>query len=82
MLTPPYQAALQALKDQAHAATFQIVNADREAKKQELKDAQGRMAKYPVECKKIVWILMHSDDPDLTIETLDEERLAAELGTK
>lgn len=79
MLTASYKAALQALKDQAHAATTQIVNEDRAAKKEALQDAHNRMAMYPAECKHIVRTLMKSTDPDLTIETLDEERLEQEL---
>lgn len=82
MLPASYKAALQALKDQAHAATTQIVNEDRSAKRAELKDAQARMALYPQECKHIVRILMSSADQNLTIETLDEERLAKELFDK
>lgn len=79
MLTASYQAALQALKDQAHAATTQIVNRDRAAEKEALNDAHKRMAMYPVECKHIVRILMKSTDPNLTIETLDEARLEQEI---
>lgn len=79
MLTPAFQAALQALKDQAHAATTQIVNNDRQAKRAALADAQRRMSLYPAECKCIVRVLMGSTDPNLTIETLDEARLLVEL---
>jgi len=80
MLPKSFQEALQALKDQAIAATAQMLSEDRSVQRAELADAQRRMVLYPIECKSIYQVLLKSKDETLTIETLDETRLAQELG--
>jgi hypothetical protein len=47
-----------------------------------LPDAQRRMQVVSIECKQIVALFMRSYDPDLTIETLTEDRLASILGSR
>lgn len=79
MLTKEYCEALQAMKDQASAATAQIVASDRKAKRGELADAQRRMVHHDKESRTIYRLLMGSGDKNLTIDTLDESRLAQEL---
>lgn len=80
MLPKSYKEALQGFKDQAAAATAQVVNQDRKTKRAELADAQQRMALYPQATKDIYRLLMGSKDETLTIDTLDEARLEKELG--
>lgn len=80
MLPKEYCEALQAMKDQASAATAQIVTNNRKAKRAELADSQRRMALYDKEMRAIYRLLMGSGDKTLTIDTLDETRLAQELG--
>jgi hypothetical protein len=75
-----FRDALQALKDQASAATAQLVTGDRKYKQAELADAQSRMAQYEPETTAINRLLMNTKDETLDIETLDEQRLAQELG--
>jgi len=80
MLTDDYKAALRALKDQATAASAQLLAQDRSLMKAELLDAQQRMAKHDSECKSIVrFLLSQPKHSDLTIETLSEEHLAVAL---
>jgi HPt (histidine-containing phosphotransfer) domain-containing protein len=74
-----YKEALKALKGQAEAVTAQIVK-DHAAKRNVLKDAPKRMAQYEDATKAIYRLLMESEDEALTIHTLDEQRLAQELG--
>jgi hypothetical protein len=78
MLPEPYKQALQALKDQAAAATSRFAGG--ESGKAELADAQRRMALFDMECKHIVRMVMRSHDSSLTIPTISEERLCVELG--
>ena len=82
MLPNSYQEALRAMKDQAQAATMQIVGdqIDRNACRVDLADAQRRMAQHPNATKDIARLLMGSKDEMLTIGTLDEKRLEHELG--
>jgi hypothetical protein len=75
-----FKDALQALKDQASAATAQLVTGDRNYKQAELADAQSRMVQYEPATTAIARMLMSSKDKALNIETLDEQRLAQELG--
>lgn len=79
-LPEPYKAALRAIKEQAAAATEQITSGNRKAMKAELKIAKEKMASHDAECKAIYRMLMKSADKNLTIDTLDEDRLAKELG--
>lgn len=79
-LPQKYKEALQAMKEQAGAATTQLVSGDRQAQHAELGNAQKRMAQYPRETRLIYQLLMTSKDKTLTIETLDEQRLAEEFG--
>ncbi len=78
MLPEPYKLALQALKDQSVAATSRFASVN--AGKNELADAQRRMALVDAECKHIVQTIMRSPDLSLTIPTISEERLCVELG--
>lgn len=75
-----FKGALQALKDQASAATAQLVTGNRKYKQGELADAQLRMAQNEPATTVIYRMLMSTKDKTLTIETLDEQRLAQELG--
>ena len=78
-LPTAYKEALKALQDQAIAASAQLLAQDKNTMSAELADAQRRMALHPVECTRIVSALMKSDDPKLTIETMDEARAEGEL---
>ncbi|WP_454727950.1 MULTISPECIES: hypothetical protein [Cupriavidus] len=77
LLPEPYRLALQALKDQAAAATAQLT--DRGAAKAELADAQRRMAQHDAETKHIVRVVLKAK-PLVSIPELSEDRLAALLG--
>jgi len=79
MLSRGYAEALRALKDQASAAPTRIVGGASPSQVAALSDAQARVAKYALEAKAITRLLSRSADPQLTIYTLDEERLEKEL---
>lgn len=76
MLPDGYKQALQALKDQAAAATMQLEN--RSAGKSELADAQRRMAQHSAEVNSIVRVVLRAKGP--SIPDLTEARLAELLG--
>lgn len=80
MLPDSFREAPKALKDQATVATAMIVDDNRLAKRADLADTQRRMARYSAECKQIVRVVMRSTDKTLTIDSLDDDRLAKELG--
>jgi hypothetical protein len=80
MLSEPYKLALQAMKDQAAAATMQLEHHDRSAGKAALTDARRRMALYPAEVKRIYAAVMKSPVESDTIPSLTEARLAQLLG--
>lgn len=79
VLPDSYKEALAAMKEQARFATMQIVKQNRNSGRDELLDAQKRMALYPVEVKSIMKILLSGKDVTLNIDTLDDIRLAEEL---
>lgn len=83
MLSQNYKDALTALKEQAGAATTQLINCDNAKAKalsrQRLKEAQARMLQVEREVKIIFKVLMSASDDSLTIDTLNEERLLLEL---
>ncbi len=74
-----YKEALKALQDQAFAASAQLLAQNRFVMRAELEDAQRRMAVHPVECAQILNVVMKSDDPGLSIETMVEARAVREL---
>lgn len=78
MLKPAYKQALEAMKDQAKAATA-LLNGKDTVQAGILRNAQARMALCDAECKHIAELLRSSEDPNLSIDTLDEARLAFEL---
>lgn len=84
MLSPEYKEALSALKEQAQTATAQLKRLDNKKAntqaRSELQIIHERMQRVECEVRVIFKILMSSKDPGLTIETLDEQRLAKELG--
>lgn len=80
MLPNQYKDALVALKDRAAAVSAQLAGTNAADAKAKLADAQRRMTLHPHAVKDISAILLHSNDEALTIETLDDARLALELG--
>lgn len=81
MLPISYKEALQGFKDQAAAATNQLIGQDRKIDGKLLADAQRLMAKNPQATNDIYKLLMTSKDQALSIDTLDESRLERELGS-
>lgn len=82
MLSVEYKEALQAMKDQAAVAAKMLEThspAGELALKSELSAVHIQIALRPAECKRIVKLLLSTRDAGLTIDTLDEARLAAEL---
>ncbi|CAG9184130.1 hypothetical protein [Cupriavidus pampae] len=83
LLPEPYRRALQALKDQAAAATLPLqVPADPatiSASKAKLADAQRRMAAHDTEMRHIVRLVLKAKPP-VSIPDLSESRLAEMLG--
>lgn len=82
MLPTSYKNALLALKDQAHAATSSLLDSTSGTNAADLADAQRRMCEYPDEIKVISRLLLTSKDDSLTIDSLDDARLAHELGIR
>jgi hypothetical protein len=80
LLPERYVAALHALKDLVAAATTSAVGGNYQASKEIQRQARSRKERYPVEVRRITDVLTHSKDPALTIHSLDERRLAKELG--
>lgn len=80
MLPTEMKEALRELKDQAKAASLQLKAGSTDASREDLADAQKRMAQFEPETKMIFRFLLATTDESLTIETLDEERLAKEFG--
>lgn len=80
MLPTELKEALKAMKDQAKAAGMQLETGATDLSRESLVDAQKRMAQYEPETKMIHRFLLATMDESLTIETLDEERLAKEFG--
>lgn len=81
MLPTEYKEALRAMKDQASVAAKMLPlldgpPVDKSALRSELKEVHQRISQHSRECGRIVKLLMASDDSALTIETLDEPRLA------
>lgn len=74
MLPESYKQALLGLQGQARAAAVMLT--DKAAGKAALADAQRLMVKHDAECKRIVRLVMASEDGLLTIPTLTEKRLA------
>lgn len=79
MLPNSYKEALKGFKGQADAASAQLGGEDKKASRAALREAQLLMAAHPTATKDIYRVLMNSDT-GLTIDTLDDERLAKELG--
>jgi len=80
-LSTEYKEALRAMKDQASIAGKMLPlldgpPVDNSALRSELKEVHQRISQHSRECSRIVKLLMASDDAALTIETLDEQRLA------
>lgn len=80
MLTIEYRDALQAMKDQAVAATVDADTHDqRRTYRKKLRDARFRMSLHARECAEISRLLLASSVNALTIETLTVEGLEEEL---
>lgn len=83
MLPTEYKEALQAMKAQAAVALKMLLGGDSPTDKDlhsELAQVHQRIARHSTPCRRITKLLLTTDDEALTIETLDEARLASELG--
>lgn len=78
VITDAYKHALAALKAQASAAMLLLE--DKAAGTSAMQTAHRDMIKYDVECQTIVRLVMGCLEPDITIETLTDEKLAEMLG--
>lgn len=68
------------MKAQAQAASAMFGVQDASVEREALRLAQERMALVEPQCRGITRMLLRSKDAELTIDTLDEQRLAHELG--
>jgi hypothetical protein len=84
MLPMEYRETLLAMKDQAAVAGRMLLFAAEASAKaglrSELAEVRRRMGQHSDACRRITRLLLTTDDAGLTIETLDEARLAADLG--